>query len=58
MLIEFRIEDDAALAAKVDEALSVYDDYMHNRAGGSQGGANGAAKEDSSNDEGAKPTAV
>jgi hypothetical protein len=56
--LNFRIEDDAALTAKVDEALSVYDDYMHNRAGGPQAGANGAAKEDASNDEGAKPTAA
>jgi len=40
------IEDDAALRAKVDEALSVYDDYMKNRSSGAEGGPNGALKED------------
>jgi polyadenylate-binding protein len=41
-----RIDDDAALRAKVDEALSVYDDYMKNRPSGAEGGPNGALKED------------
>jgi len=40
------IDDDNALRAKVDEALSVYDDYMKNRAGGADPGATGAAKEE------------
>jgi hypothetical protein len=47
ILTIYRIEDEAALKAKVDEALSVYDDYMHNRQGGAEGGANGAVKEES-----------
>ena len=37
----YRIDDDAALRAKVDEALSVYDDYMKNRSGAPDGAANG-----------------
>jgi len=40
------IDDDAALRAKVDEALSVYDDYMKNRSGAPDGGPNGGLKED------------
>jgi polyadenylate-binding protein len=34
MLTCDRIEDDAALRNKVDEALSVYDDYVKNNKGG------------------------
>ena len=47
----YRIDDDAALRAKVDEALSVYDDYMKTREGGApNGGQSGdgeAGKEES-----------
>jgi len=40
------IDDDAALRAKVEEALSVYDDYMKNRSSGAEGGRNGALKDE------------
>ena len=53
-----RVEDDAALRAKVDEALSVYDAYMKDR-GGQEGGANGAAgNEEAPREEVAEPTAA
>ena len=32
-----RVDDDAALRAKVDEALSVYDEYMKNKGGDGDG---------------------
>ena len=44
----YSIDDDAALRAKVDEALSVYDAYMKDRSSGAEAGANGASKEDES----------
>jgi polyadenylate-binding protein len=48
------IDDEQALKLKVDEALSVYDDYMRNRAG--EGGANGTAQDEAG--EAAEPTAA
>ena len=33
MLILNRVDDDAALRAKVDEALTVYDEYVKNKGG-------------------------
>ena len=50
------IDDEQALKLKVDEALSVYDDYMRNRAGPAEGGANNTAQEEAG--ESAEPTAV
>lgn len=41
MLMNDRLEDDEALRAKVDEALSVYDEYMKNK--GTEGEAAGEA---------------
>jgi polyadenylate-binding protein len=32
-----RVDDDAALRAKVDEALTVYDEYMKNKGGDGEG---------------------
>lgn len=49
----FRVDDDAALRSKVDEALSVYDDYMKTR----EGGPNGTKEEEESKGEGAEATA-
>ena len=51
LLTRYRIDDDAALRAKVDEALSVYDDYMKNRSSGPDAGGHGLAKEDESSKE-------
>ena len=53
MLTEYRIDDDNALRAKVDEALSVYDDYMKSR--NTSGDSNGLANDDS-RDEVPEPT--
>lgn len=50
------IDDDEALKLKVDEALSVYDDYMRNRAGQAEDGANGTAQGEAG--ESAEPTAA
>jgi polyadenylate-binding protein len=33
-----RVDDDAALKAKVDEALTVYDEYVKNKGGEAEGG--------------------
>ncbi|KIX04318.1 uncharacterized protein Z518_05185 [Rhinocladiella mackenziei CBS 650.93] len=49
------VDDDTALRSKVDEALSVYDDYMKSRA--KDGGPNGANEEDTSRGDGAEATA-
>jgi hypothetical protein len=38
----FRVDDDAALRSKVDEALTVYDDYMKTKA---KDGPNGTQEE-------------
>ncbi len=51
----FRVDDDAALRSKVDEALSVYDDYMKSRGG--EAGPNGTKEEDASKAEGPEATA-
>lgn len=48
------IDDEQALKLKVDEALSVYDDYMRNRAG--EAGANGTAQDEAG--EATEPTAA
>jgi polyadenylate-binding protein len=50
-----RVDDDAALRSKVDEALSVYDDYMKSRGG--ESGPNGTKEEEASKGEGAEATA-
>lgn len=50
-----RVDDDTALRAKVDEALSVYDDYMKSR---STDGPNGTKEEDGSKAEGPEATAA
>ena len=42
MLLVSRLEDEEALRAKVDEALSVYDEYMKNK--GAEGEQTGEAK--------------
>jgi polyadenylate-binding protein len=39
-----RIEDNSALQAKVDEALTVYDEYVKNNKGGEEG--EGEAKDE------------
>lgn len=45
MLIHYcRLEDEEALRAKVDEALSVYDEYMKNKGTESEAPAAEAAK--------------
>ncbi|KAJ9613642.1 hypothetical protein, variant [Exophiala oligosperma] len=49
------VDDEAALQSKVDEALSVYDDYMKTRGG--EAGPNGTKEEDGSKAEGAETTA-
>merc|ERR1711939_436017 len=49
------VDDDAALRSKVDEALSVYDDYMKSRGG--EAGPNGTKGEDASKAEGPEATA-
>lgn len=43
VLTRIRVDDDAALRAKVDEALSVYDEYMKGKDGepGVEGGSKG-----------------
>lgn len=41
----FRLEDDEALRAKVDEALNVYDEYMKNKGGEGEAGDAGKPKE-------------
>ena len=48
------IDDEQALKSKVDEALSVYDDYMRNRGG--ESGANGTGQDEAG--ETAEPTAA
>ena len=48
------IDDEQALKSKVDEALSVYDDYMRNRA--TESGANGTGQDEAG--EAAEPTAA
>ena len=45
-----RVDDDEALKSKVNEALTVYDEYMKGR----QGGANGKKEEEGT----AEPTAA
>jgi polyadenylate-binding protein len=45
----FRVDDDAALRSKVDEALAVYDDYMKTK---TKEGSNGT-KEDEAAEAGA-----
>lgn len=40
------IEDDSALRAKVDEALTVYDEYVKNNKGDGETGEAGEAKEE------------
>ena len=47
-----RVDDDGALRAKVDEALSVYDDYMKSKADG----PNGTKEEEGTKAEGAEAT--
>lgn len=47
-------EDDNALRAKVDEALSVYDDYMKSRP--RDEGTNGPTEDDGARDEAPEPT--
>lgn len=54
LLTYLRVDDDAALRAKVDEALSVYDDYMKSRAEG----PNGTKEEDGSKAEGVEANAA
>jgi polyadenylate-binding protein len=49
------VDDDAALRSKVDEALSVYDDYMKSR--GPEAGPNGTKEDDTSKAEGAETAA-
>ena len=38
----FRIDDEAALRAKVEEALNVYDEYMKNKGGEGEASGDGA----------------
>lgn len=40
-----RLDDEDALRAKVDEALSVYDEYMKNKGGEGEAGEAGKPKE-------------
>ncbi|ODH28015.1 polyadenylate-binding protein, cytoplasmic and nuclear [Paracoccidioides brasiliensis] len=47
------VDDDAALRAKVDEAINVYDEYMKNKGG--EGGGEGAAAPAGSGSDAAKP---
>ncbi|OAP62979.1 polyadenylate-binding protein, cytoplasmic and nuclear [Fonsecaea erecta] len=51
------IDDDNALRSKVDEALTVYDEYVKGRQSTSEGGPNGTKEEDGSKTEGAEATA-
>ncbi|KIW86107.1 polyadenylate-binding protein, cytoplasmic and nuclear [Fonsecaea pedrosoi CBS 271.37] len=51
------IDDDNALRAKVDEALTVYDEYVKGRQTAGEGGPNGTKEEDASKAEGAEATA-
>ena len=44
VLTKLRVDDDAALRSKVDEALAVYDDYMKTK---SKDGPNGTKEEES-----------
>jgi polyadenylate-binding protein len=44
-LIWNSIEDESALRAKVDEALTVYDEYVKNKGGEGEGEGGDAAKE-------------
>lgn len=34
---DYRVDDESALRAKVDEALGVYDEYMKNKGGEAEG---------------------
>lgn len=40
-----RIEDDSALRAKVEEALTVYDEYVKNNKGDGEAGAEATGEE-------------
>lgn len=55
MLTSPRIDDDEALRAKVQEALTVYDEYMKNRP---TEGANGTKEEDGAQADSAEATAA
>jgi len=55
LLTKYRVDDESALRAKVDEAMNVYEDYMKNRG---EGGANGTKEEDVPATESAEPTAA
>lgn len=50
LLIIISIEDESALRAKVDEALTVYDEYVKNNKGEGEGEA-GEAKENEKSEE-------
>jgi len=52
----YRVDDDAALRSKVDEALRVYDDYMKSRSG--EAGPNGTKEEEAPKAENAEATAA
>ena len=43
---QYRIDDDAALRHKVDEALTVYDEYVKGRQPNEPAGLNGTKEED------------
>jgi polyadenylate-binding protein len=52
----FRIDDDAALRAKVDEAMTVYDEYVKNKAGEKTGStAESGVEVPSTSEESKKP---
>lgn len=42
ILTTIRIEDESALRAKVDEAMTVYDEYVKNKGGDGEAPADGA----------------
>ncbi len=48
MLIDFSVDDDNALRAKVDEAMTVYDEYVKNKGGDAEPPAGAAGKPDES----------
>lgn len=56
LTVPFRIDDEAALRAKVDEAITVYDEYMKNKGGDNAASGETAKPKEEAKEEAAEET--